>query len=59
MSRKLLWALLLIALSIIVLIFNTGSSVSVSLRFLDIHAGKSLIFFVFMAVGIIIGILLK
>ena len=59
MSKRLLYALLMIAVSVIVLLLNTGSSVSVSLRFAQISAMKSLVFLVFLVTGVVIGLLLK
>lgn len=58
MSKKLLYALVVIALSVIVLIFNRGS-VSVNLLFAEISALKSVVFLVFIGIGVAIGVLLK
>jgi len=58
MSKKLLWALVIMALSVIVLIFNRGS-VSVDLLFAQVSALKSIVFLVFMGIGVAIGVLLK
>ena len=60
MSKRLLWALLLIAVSVIILIMNTGASVSiVLLPNIAITTIKALAFLIFIAVGVVIGILLK
>lgn len=59
MSKRLLYALLMIAVSVIILLLNTGSSVSVSLRFAQISAMKSLVFLIFLVTGVVIGLLLK
>ena len=58
MSKRLLYALILIALTVIVLIFNRGD-VSVNLLFLTIDAFKPIVFLVFVGIGVVIGILLK
>jgi len=60
MSKRLLWALLLIAVSVIILIMNTGDQVSiVLLPKVAITTIKSLAFLLFIAVGVVIGVLLK
>ena len=60
MSKRLLWALLLIAVSVIILIMNTGASVSiVLLPNIAITTIKALAFLIYIAVGVVIGILLK
>jgi hypothetical protein len=59
MNKNLLWALLLLVISILVLIFNKGS-VSVDLPFhLSVSGMKSIVFLVFMSIGVAIGVLLK
>jgi len=59
MSKKLLYALLIIAASVIVLLLNTGSRVAVSLHFAELSAMKSLVFLVFIVIGVVVGVLLK
>lgn len=59
MSKRLLWALLLIAVLVLALIFNTGSRVNVSVGFHDFHVVSAIAFFCFSAVGVVIGILLR
>ncbi len=62
MSKRLLWALLLIAVSIIILVSNTRGSVSVNLLpglDLAITGMKALVYLGFLATGVIIGILVK
>ena len=60
MSKRLLWALLLIALSVIVLILNTRGSVDIYiLPKVAIATLKSIAFLVFIAIGVTIGVLLK
>ena len=58
MTKQVGWALLIIALVVLVLIFNKGT-VSVNLLFTSISALKSLVFLSFLAIGVVIGILLK
>ncbi len=58
MSKKLLSALILIALTFIVLLFNRGS-VDVDLIVTSFKGFKPLVFFGFTALGVIIGVLLK
>lgn len=59
MSKRLLYALILIALSVVVLILNRGS-VDVQIPFATIpNALKSIVFLVFLGVGVVIGVLLK
>jgi len=58
MNKKLLYALILIVLAVIVLIFNRGR-VRVDLLFTTVNALKSVVFLVFACIGVIIGVLLK
>lgn len=58
MSKKLLYALIVIGLSVVVLIFNKGD-VDINLVFWKISALKSLGFLGFISVGVLIGVLLK
>jgi hypothetical protein len=58
MSRKVIWALLILTLCVIVFIFNRGS-MSVNVLFAEISALKSLVMFVFLALGVVVGLLLK
>ena len=60
MNKRLLWALLLIAVSVIVLIFNAGGKVSIAvLPGVDVSMLKSIAFLLFVATGVVIGVLLK
>ena len=59
MNKKVLYALLILALTVIVLLLNTGSKVSISLRFAEISAMKALVFLFFTTIGVIVGVLLK
>lgn len=58
MSKKVLYALIIIALLIIVLIFNRGNA-SVNLLVGEVTTLKSLVFLAFTSLGVLIGILLK
>ena len=58
MNRNVIIALVLIALSVVVLIFNT-QTVAVSLIFSTFHWMASLVYLAFIALGVIIGVLLK
>jgi uncharacterized integral membrane protein len=58
MSKKQIWALVLIGLCAVVLVWNRGA-VSVDLVFTTVTAMKGLVFLGCIAVGVIIGILLR
>lgn len=62
MNKRVVYALLLVAVSVLVLIWNTrgtGSRISIDLIFTTVSALKSVVFFAFMCVGLVIGVLLK
>ena len=58
MSKKQIFALVLIGLCAIVFIVNRGN-VSVHVLVTQINAMKSLVFLAFTAIGVAIGVLLK
>lgn len=58
MTKKLMWALVLIAIVVVVLIFNRDD-VSVNLLIRQIKALKALVFLAFVGIGVAIGVLLK
>lgn len=58
MNRNVLIALILIALSVVVLIFSRDQ-VEVSLIFTKVKAIASLVYLSFIALGVVIGVLLK
>lgn len=58
MTRNVLIALILIALSVVVLIFSRDM-VTVNLVFAPIKAMASLVYLCFIALGVVIGVLLK
>ena len=58
MTRKVLWALILIFLVVVVLIFNTDKG-SVNLILGKIKTVNSIIYLCFTGIGVIIGVLLK
>lgn len=58
MSKKVLYALVIIGLLVILLIFNRGT-VSINVLFDDVNCLKSIAFLIFTAIGVVIGVLLK
>lgn len=58
MSKRILWALLLLAGTALVLVTTKGST-SVSLVLRTVTASTPLILLVFTGVGVVIGLLLK
>jgi len=58
MSKRLIWALIIIAVFVVILIFNRHS-VKINFIFDEIRAMASLAYLFFIAVGVVIGILLK
>lgn len=58
MSKGLICALVILMLSVIVLLFNKGH-VEVNLLLDTINPLKSMAFLSFMAVGVVVGVLLK
>jgi len=58
MNRKLIWALLLIALCALVFIF-TGGSTTIEAFSLALKIKTSLALLLFTSIGIVIGVLLK
>ncbi|MDI6774217.1 MAG: DUF1049 domain-containing protein [Verrucomicrobiota bacterium] len=59
MSRKLLGALVLIALVVIVLLINVGGRVNLDFRLFELEPPRAIALFAFTAVGVIIGLLIK
>ncbi len=59
MSKKLIWALLLIGVTVVLLIVNTNGNASVDVVFNTVTQPRSVIYLAFTAVGVIIGLLLK
>ena len=58
MSRGKLYALIMIALTVVVLLFNRHG-VKVNLLFTDIHGMAALVYLFFIGLGVTIGLLLK
>ncbi len=58
MSKRLLYALLLIGLTVVVLLFNTGK-VNVHLLVVEFSMLKPLAFLSFSVIGVVIGVLVK
>jgi len=59
MNKSLIYALVLIALLILVLLKNTSGSIGVDLLLADISASKPLVLLGFTGLGLAIGVLLK
>lgn len=58
MKKGLIWALLILVLCVVILIFN-GGRVDLNLVVTKVSWMKSLVFLGWMAVGVIVGVLLK
>jgi uncharacterized integral membrane protein len=58
MNKRVIWALILIVLSILVLIFNR-QEIEVNFLITEIKAMASLILLFFIGVGVVIGVLLR
>lgn len=58
MNRNTIWALVILAVVVVILIVNRGS-VSVDLLLTTITLQKSFAFLGFTAVGVLVGVLLK
>lgn len=60
MNRKLLSALLIIAVSVVILLFNSADRMEINLVLGgDIEVLKSLALLIFMGLGVLVGILVK
>ena len=60
MTKKLIWALVLIGASVIVLLVNMkGMKIEVDLIVTEVRAVRSMVFLAFTAIGVTIGLLLK
>ena len=58
MSKNVIWALLILAGCILVFIFS-GGSMSLNLIVTKVHPSVPLGLFIFMALGVVVGLLLK
>ena len=58
MSKKMIWALVMLALVVIVVVLNRGNT-DVYLLFDTISGMKSLVYLAFTGWGLVIGLLLK
>jgi len=58
MGKNVVWALVILTVCIILFIFNKGT-VSLDLLFMKIEVLKSLLLFVFMGLGVVVGLLLR
>jgi len=59
MSKRIIWGLLILTVCVIIFIFNTRDTITVNLLLTQVHAIKALAFFIFMALGVIVGLLFK
>lgn len=62
MSKRLLWALILIAACVLIFVANAGDDISVRLVpgiKLAIHGMGALVYMGFVIIGIVIGVLIK
>lgn len=61
MSKRMLWALVLIGLTVLVLILNTGGRpIEVNLGFgFALSQIRAIIYLAFVAVGVVIGVLVR
>ena len=59
MGKQLLLALILIALTVIVLLLNTGGTITLDIGFSAIRASPAMIFLGFNMIGVIVGILIR
>lgn len=62
MNKKVIYALLILGVTALLLVFNSmgsGRNVTVDLVFTAFTAVKSLVFLGFIAIGVIIGVLIK
>lgn len=58
MTKKVLWALIILAVAVVVMIFNRGK-VDINLLVDEVSCLKSIAFLVFLGLGVAIGALLK
>jgi len=58
MNKKMYYALALLVLSVLVLVFNTGKG-EINLVFDTFRIMRALVYMTFMGVGVVIGLLLK
>jgi uncharacterized integral membrane protein len=59
MSKKIIWALVMLALTVIVIVFNARGSVDLNLLATTQSWSKSLVFLGFTGIGVVIGLLLS
>ncbi len=60
MSKNLLWALLLMVIAVLILIFNNSGRAAIDLPFdFSISGLKSLVYLAFISLGVAIGVLIK
>jgi hypothetical protein len=60
MSKRLVWALVLLAVAVVVIVFNRGStSVDLPLTSHSLDGLKAVVFLAFLGIGVAVGLLLK
>ena len=59
MTKKVLWALILMFVVVVILIMNTRGSSSINLVLGEVEAMRSIIYLCFVGIGVVIGVLLK
>jgi hypothetical protein len=59
MSRKLLMALVLIALTVVVLLLNNSGSITLDLGITDLKLATAMALLSFTSIGVVIGLLLR
>jgi uncharacterized integral membrane protein len=59
MTKRTLWALVLLMVVVLVLILNAGGSIGLDFRMFTLSASKAVVLLVFTVIGIVIGVLLR
>ena len=59
MGKNVIWALVILVLSVVVLIFNSKANMPLNLVIAQVKPLTSLVLFAFMGLGVIVGLLLK
>ena len=59
MSKRFMWGLLLIALTVVVLLLNSNGNVALDFRIFKVEMLKSFAFFAFLATGVVLGFMLR
>ena len=59
MTKRTMTGLCMICILFIMLLINTGGSITITFRIFDITAARPIMLFVFSAIGVAIGLLLR